>query len=540
MLSLPLLRFVLFTHACELILANFDCISRTSSYSDVGGGETITIGCTATYPILVSCGMQTRVANSTKYIGVYHSNTISSNGAIGECIAEDATSLQGGSGISAIARCCQFPSGTKTFNELSAGDTVIIQSVNGGYLTDNGQLISSTSYLTDNTQIWQVVDNLIPGYIGFVNIATGKHIKNDGTTCYTGPITGNGEAGSWKQTTTATFQSNNNNKCCCVQAGGDISVALTTCSAICTQYIFHPTTYGISTTCSGYYNLLLYAQGDDKRKVVKCTDIGLETLTGCALIADGDLYIDGCFAGIYDFPHDNVQHINIAGSGDCIGVSGHDNTNVYPTLTCCNSPMYPLQCVRRYGTGSTPLSTVSCDTGYQLVGCSGYSIYRNINAYWIDDSTDICYARSSGTNLVYATAICCKLQTYSPTTDPTPSPTNNPTPSPTNNPTPSPTIFPTPAPTNNPTNNPTPSPTIFPTPAPTYYPTPAPTIIPTKYPSNYPTNYPTNDPSFIPSKDPTSTPTNNPTIPTKTPTQRPTLINIKVETIAPTNNEMVG
>ena len=75
--------------------------------------------------------------------------------------------------------------------------------------------------------------------------------------------------------------------------------------------------------------------------------------------------------------------------------------------TCCKSPTNPLYCVRRYsevstGTGPTTAS-VECNEGYEMVGCSGYGIYRQLNSFFIG-ADGLCYATGSA-DKVYAVAI---------------------------------------------------------------------------------------------------------------------------------------
>ena len=77
--------------------------------------------------------------------------------------------------------------------------------------------------------------------------------------------------------------------------------------------------------------------------------------------------------------------------------------------TCCKSPTYDLQCVRRYSaasTGSAPTTAeIACSSGYEMVGCSGYGIYGDLNSFWINENDNHCYARGATSNKVYAIAI---------------------------------------------------------------------------------------------------------------------------------------
>ena len=73
---------------------------------------------------------------------------------------------------------------------------------------------------------------------------------------------------------------------------------------------------------------------------------------------------------------------------------------------CCSSPSFDLNCVLRVGSGSQgsypQISTVSCSSGYEMVGCTVSGLYGDANAMYI--SNDICYAKSRYTE-VFASAI---------------------------------------------------------------------------------------------------------------------------------------
>ena len=83
--------------------------------------------------------------------------------------------------------------------------------------------------------------------------------------------------------------------------------------------------------------------------------------------------------------------------------------------TCCKSPTLDLQCVRKYssgtGIGAAPITTsVFCSSGYEMVGCSGYGLYNELNSFWINGDEG-CYARGAASNPVYAIAIWYVIQT---------------------------------------------------------------------------------------------------------------------------------
>ena len=243
-------------------------------------------------------------------------------------------------------------------------------------------------------------------------------------------------------------------------------------------------------------------------------------------------------------------------STQCTAVHGTGGQRTIGNKQCCKSPSYDFNCVLRYSdvsihfqqTGTTySKASVSCGTGYEMTGCSGWGLYRSLNGYYISNQ-NTCVARSYNGNWVYAIGICCKLETDEPTPDPSPAPTPAPTKQPTKSPTPAPTKQPTQAPTPAPTSNPTAAPTIDPTKDPTNDPTSDPTtdpsIDPTKDPTTDPTIYPTTIPTYDPTKDPsthpTMEPTNEPTsMPTIEPTADPTTNPSNYPSSGPTQNPSV-
>eukprot|EP01083_Nonionella_stella_P298930 1014455_1 len=80
-------------------------------------------------------------------------------------------------------------------------------------------------------------------------------------------------------------------------------------------------------------------------------------------------------------------------------------------------------------------SYASCEQGYAIWGCSGYSVfYRDSLAGYYRASNSACIAQSVSTDSLRAIATCCRLYK-----EPTPLPTKSPTPGPTPSPTPGPT-----------------------------------------------------------------------------------------------------
>ena len=103
---------------------------------------------------------------------------------------------------------------------------------------------------------------------------------------------------------------------------------------------------------------------------------------------------------------------------------------VYAYGTCCKyvaDDAYSLDCMTKWDENgaSSGVSSVSCDEGYTIMGCSGISSYADtLNAWYYDQSTNLCQARSVTEFSVKAVATCCRLK-LNPTQKPTeaPSPT---------------------------------------------------------------------------------------------------------------------
>lgn len=195
---------------------------------------------------------------------------------------------------------------------------------------------------------------------------------------------------------------------------------------------------------------------------------------------------------------------------------------------CCESPTHAFKCVLRYGGSGSSFATARCGDGYVMTGCSGWGNHKTLNAVYItNNGQDICVARAyTDSYSIYATAICCKLETSSPTTDPTTNhPTYQPTQKPSYNPTKSPTKDPSSQPSVDPSNDPTIHPTNYPSIKPTTDPSKDPTFNPTIDPSRDPTKVPSMNPSLYPSKNPTNAPSTEPSV---DPTYNPTSANIQI------------
>eukprot|EP01083_Nonionella_stella_P100318 282780_1 len=130
-------------------------------------------------------------------------------------------------------------------------------------------------------------------------------------------------------------------------------------------------------------------------------------------------------------------------------------------------------------------SYASCEQGYAIWGCSGYSVFRDsLAGYYRSANTYACTAQSVSSESVRAIATCCRLYK-----EPTSAPTSGPT---------SLTIGPTSlttGPSTDPTTGPTGSPSTNPTAPPSTSPTISPTIAPTNAQSSAPSSETSNAPS---------------------------------------------
>eukprot|EP01083_Nonionella_stella_P090876 253977_1 len=250
-----------------------------------------------------------------------------------------------------------------------------------------------------------------------------------------------------------------------------------------------------------------FATGNDGKSSITCGSSTHQFLTGCT-VRSPYTTIDGSYPGtINPYTQTRTADSDYSLNGYCTAVNGQTGDGTKGNLMCCASPSNALQCVIRYGSQSDgdKDSRATCGSGYAMTSCSGYGAWLSLNAWYI--SGDTCIARTySASQYVYAIAICCKLETDSPTLDPTQSPTLNPTANPSANPSQSPTANPSSIPTKLITSNPTEAPSGNPTKTPTDNPT----ISPTSYPTSDPTTSPTDNPTISPTSDPTKSPIRNP------------------------------
>lgn len=115
---------------------------------------------------------------------------------------------------------------------------------------------------------------------------------------------------------------------------------------------------------------------------------------------------------------------------------------VYAHATCCAyraNDGYELDCKTKWGSAKNWISSVGCDSGYTLMGCSGWSNSGNaLNEWYWDGGLNQCIARSVSTSLyVRAVATCCRLYAE-PTSLPIPAPLPGPAPLPSPAPLPAP------------------------------------------------------------------------------------------------------
>ena len=138
--------------------------------------------------------------------------------------------------------------------------------------------------------------------------------------------------------------------------------------------------------------------------------------------------------------------------------------------------IYTIKIIIRY-------KSIEIDINNNLKICS-----NKISHLYKIHKLESCYL-TPNTNIPDALITDFKLQSFTPTSNPTQYPTNIPTKHP--------TIIPSNNPTNIPSQNPTNTPTMHPTTIPTKNPTMKPTQTPTHIPSKHPTKVPTKNPTYI-------------------------------------------
>eukprot|EP01084_Bolivina_argentea_P239454 402493_1 len=210
-----------------------------------------------------------------------------------------------------------------------------------------------------------------------------------------------------------------------------------------------------------------YPQGElsghwnDAISQVQCTDN--QVMISCSSW-EGWSNIDGAHVGdVGDQYKDTIINFDTK-------CTAYNNGASYGTRAegiCCEYTGYGyhLDCKTKWSSPATMNhASVTCDTGYTMMGCSGYTAFNVLGGWWVEGAN--CIALSVGAAPVQAVATCCRLAQ-----DPTPKPTKSPTQKPTQNPTKSPTQKPTQNPTKSPTRKPSQNPTKSPTQKPTQNPT---------------------------------------------------------------------
>eukprot|EP01083_Nonionella_stella_P164002 541505_1 len=198
-------------------------------------------------------------------------------------------------------------------------------------------------------------------------------------------------------------------------------------------------------TCT-YHSGPQSGKADDAPSTVGCT--GDKIMISCSPWTKWNA-IDGAYVGARQVST-TINSETLCTAHNELGGGG-----VWAKGICCKyngDDGYRLDCKTKWGPQvSNGQSYASCDYGYSVWGCSGYSkFYDSLAEYYRAGS---CIAESVE-GAVQAVATCCRLYK-----EPTPLPTTSPSPGPTPAPTPSPTRSPTNPPSLDPTNMPTASPT---------------------------------------------------------------------------------
>lgn len=225
----------------KLSCANLDCYTYNSNLTETTSDAKASIACPAEHPTLVSCGCITtgggdpREENSD---GCYIDNSIL-NGGIPRCVAQNGN---GGSGIRASARCCNFPANTVTDCSYSyvrsTGDNAAKSKS-----CSSGQLMGCGLYSPFSSQ-----DGSYPGTISPAD----QTLRNTDV-----PVSGyfNGE-------------------CTAVDGGGGFTDAQLTCCESnvplnCKLVYSQPSTgYSIPSECSAGYTLVACSGWGDSKNLV--------------------------------------------------------------------------------------------------------------------------------------------------------------------------------------------------------------------------------------------------------------------------------
>eukprot|EP01084_Bolivina_argentea_P301774 520717_1 len=198
---------------------------------------------------------------------------------------------------------------------------------------------------------------------------------------------------------------------------------------------------------------------NDCTTTVSCPDNKI--MVSCS-IRSNDASIDGVYIGTKNQQHhitsSTVCTAQNNGSPDPTGPGG-----VWAQAVCCEYEDYgyELDCKTKWSALNSGWLTVTCDDGYDLMGCSGTGDFNSLTSYYISENKCLAYGMPENGPNLRAVATCCRLYKA-----PTPSPTVNPTSEtldPTNSPSTAPTSPPSVSPSMSPTSPPTLSPSMSPT-----------------------------------------------------------------------------
>ena len=129
----------------------------------------------------------------------------------------------------------------------------------------------------------------------------------------------------------------------------------------------------MNITCTNLVSALS-SNTDEASISASCPISTYPLLTSCSVWTPLK-YTDGSYPGLIRPIYIQNHNTNFPANNSCTAANGSGGKGVKASAICCDST-YNIECVRRYGDRNSD-STVQCENGYFMTGCSGYSPHIN-------------------------------------------------------------------------------------------------------------------------------------------------------------------
>lgn len=132
-------------------------------------------------------------------------------------------------------------------------------------------------------------------------------------------------------------------------------------------------------SCKAIHDTSWTGTSDDALRTVSCATSQYQYLMGCTGWSPWS-NLDGVYFNL-DQPQQVtlLEGVDYEADGWCSVRNGNNGKKSRGNVVCCDSTL-ELDCKVRYGDDDTT-STVSCGSGYEMVGCAGYGKWASIKLY---------------------------------------------------------------------------------------------------------------------------------------------------------------